>query len=82
MNFVMTDVKRNFNGYPNTGLEEKHIICDRLGSFPDCTWYWAALLRCELIDEPNPPITGKFEVDYDIYMDDEAWATPQLDKKQ
>jgi predicted methyltransferase len=82
MNFVLTDVKRNFNGYPNTGLEEKHIICERLGSFPDVTWYWSALLRVELIDEPNPPITGKFEVDYDIYMDDEAWATPVLDNKQ
>lgn len=45
MNFVITDLRRNFNGYPDTGLEEKHIIYDKLGSVPDVVWYWAALLR-------------------------------------
>jgi len=80
MNFVITDIRRNFNGYPDTGLEEKHIFYSKLGSVPDCVWYWAALLRCELVSEPNPLVTGKFEVDYDIYMDDEAWATPVLGK--
>jgi len=81
MNFVLTDIKRNFNGYPDTGLEEKHIFYQKLGSVPDCVWYWAALLRGELIDEPKPAVTGVYEADHDIYMDDEAWATPVLDKK-
>jgi len=78
MNFVLTDIKRNFNGYPDTGLEEKHIFYQKLGSVPDCVWYWAALIRGELIDEPKPAVTGVYEVDHDIYVDDEAWATPVL----
>jgi len=81
MNFVITDIKRNFNGYPDTGLEEKHIFYQKMGSAPNCVWYWAALLRCELIDQPKPAITGKYEAGHDIYMDDEAWATPVLDNK-
>jgi len=82
MNFVITDLRRNFNGYPDTGLEEKHIIYDKLGSVPDVVWYWAALLRCETVDQPNPLITGEYDDSGpDIYVDDEAWATPILDKK-
>jgi predicted methyltransferase len=79
MNFVFTDVRRNFNGYPDTGLEEKHIIYEKLGCVPKCVWYWAAVLRCELIDEPKPIVTGRYDRE-DIYVDDEAWATPILDK--
>jgi len=79
MNFVFTDVRRNFNGYPDTGLEEKHIIYEKLGCVPKCVWYWAAVLRCELIGEPKPIVTGKYDRE-DIYVDDEAWATPILDK--
>jgi len=80
MNFVVTDLRRNFNGYPDTGLEEKHIIYDKLGSVPDVVWYWAALLRCEAVDQPKPAITGEYDDSGpDIYVDDEAWATPILE---
>jgi len=77
MNFVVTDLRRNFNGYPDTGLEEKHVIYDKLGCVPDCVWYWAALLRCELVGEAKPVVTGEYDTSGpDIYVDDEAWATP------
>lgn len=80
MNYVVTDARRNFNGYPDTGLEEKHIIYEKLGSVPDCVWYWAALLRVEAVEELNPPITGEYDDSGpDIYVDDEAWATPILE---
>jgi len=81
MNFVMTDIRRNFNGYPDTGLEEMHTIYSKLGSVPDCVWYWAALIRGELVDEAKPAVTGVYEHGPDIYMDSEAWATPVLDPK-
>lgn len=45
MHYVLTDVRRNFNAYPDTGLEETHIFYTKLNSVPDCVWYWAALLR-------------------------------------
>eukprot|EP01087_Luapelamoeba_hula_P007730 TRINITY_DN1897_c0_g1_i1.p1 TRINITY_DN1897_c0_g1~~TRINITY_DN1897_c0_g1_i1.p1 ORF type:complete len:401 (+),score=87.28 TRINITY_DN1897_c0_g1_i1:124-1203(+) len=80
MQFVVTDLRRNFNSYPDTGLEEKHIIWDKMGCRPDCTWYWAALLRVEAVAEPTPAITGEYDDSGpDIYVDDEAWATPILD---
>jgi len=80
MNFVMTDVRRNFNGYPDTGLEEMHTIYSKLGSVPDCVWYWAALIRVEAVGAPLPIVTGEYDKHGpDIYMDQEAWATPILD---
>jgi len=83
MNYVVTDLRRNFNGYPDTGLEEKHIIYEKLGSVPDVVWYWAALLRCEAVDTPNPAIMGEYDDSGpDIYVDDEAWATPILDAQK
>jgi len=57
MNYVVTDLRRNFNGYPDTGLEEKHIIYDKLGSVPDVVWYWAALLR--FVFRPNGSLFPK-----------------------
>jgi len=80
MNFVITDIRRNFNGYPDTGLEEMHTIYSKLGSVPDCVWYWAALLRVEAVGAPKPLIVGEYDRHGpDIYMDSEAWATPVLD---
>ncbi|KAL6041308.1 N(4)-bis(aminopropyl)spermidine synthase [Balamuthia mandrillaris] len=80
MNLVVTDIRRNFNEYPDTGLEEMHIIYEKLGCVPDCVWYWAALLRVECVGVPSPLITGAYDDQQgpDIYLDDEAWATPIL----
>jgi len=80
MNFAITDVRRNFNGYPDTGLEEMHTIYSKLGSVPDCVWYWAAVFRVEAVAMPVPKVTGEYDRHGpDIYMDNEAWATPILD---
>jgi predicted methyltransferase len=77
MNFAITDLRRNFNAYPDTGLEEMHPFYKKIGIAPDCTWYWAALVRIEAIDTPNIPVLGPYMGSADIYVDDEAWATPQ-----
>jgi len=79
MNFVITDARRNFNCYPDTGLELMHPFYKKVGVAPDCTWYWASLFRIECVEDPIIPIVGKYEGTQDIYVDDEAWATPQKD---
>jgi len=76
MNFAITDLRRNFNAYPDTGLEEMHPFYQKIGVAPDCTWYWAALVRIEAVEVPNIPILGEYTGPDDIYVDDEAWATP------
>ena len=41
----------------------------------------APLIRGEAVDKPNPIITGENDDSGpDIYVDDEAWATPILEK--
>jgi predicted methyltransferase len=83
MGFVVTDLRRNFNGYPDNDGTEYHTIFDKLGCKPDCIWYWSAVLRVEAVIGPNPIVTGYYDDSKgDIYMDDEAWATPVLDKKE
>jgi predicted methyltransferase len=76
MGFVVTDCRRNFNGYPDPGYEETYDIYEKLGSTPDCVWYWAACLRVEVVEGPTPSVTGVYDDSKgNIYVDDEAWAT-------
>lgn len=76
MGFVVTDIHRNFNGYPDPGYEETYDIYEKLGSRPDCIWYWAACLRVEAVEGPHPIVSGVYDDSKgNIYIDDEAWAT-------
>jgi len=76
MGFVLTDCRRNFNGYPDPGYEETYDIYEKLGSTPDCIWYWAAILRAEVVEGPTPIVSGVYDDSKgNIYVDDEAWAT-------
>jgi len=76
MGFVITDCRRSFNGYPDPGYEETYDIYEKLGSTPDCIWYWAACLRVEVVEGPTPIVSGVYDDSKgNIYVDDEAWAT-------
>jgi len=79
MNYVVTDCRRNFNGYPDTGLEVSHEFHRKMAHVakPDCIWYWASLLRAQLVGEATDiPFLGPYVGDSNIYLDNEAWATP------
>jgi hypothetical protein len=43
--------------------------------------YWAALIRVEAVGQPIPLVTGEYTGSDDIYVDDEAWGTPQAEPK-
>lgn len=76
-NYVMTDVRRNFNTYYNTDFNDDWPIGQKLGpNEDDYRWYWTAFLRCEAIDEPKPlvNIDEERELSVEIYRDDEAWG--------
>ena len=76
-NYVLTDVRRNFNTYYNTDFNDDWPIGQKLGpNEDDYRWYWTAFLRCEAIDVPQPLINVDEirELSVEIYRDDEAWG--------
>lgn len=86
LGFVLTDVLREFQHYNETGAEDTTRICVTSGesSTGGGDWYTSSLLRAErcVLDSIALPYPGAYEGDTrDIYLDDEAWATPVLDAK-
>jgi len=80
MNLVTTDIRRNFNEYEVTHFDSTFTIDQKLGdNTRQHTWYWSALWRTEAIAQPKPAVivNGK-HIDFDIYRDEETWATPML----
>lgn len=80
MNLVVTDIRRNFNEYEVTHFDNTFTMGQKLGANPNGhTWYWSALWRLEAIAKPKPAIIiDGTQVEFDIYRDDETWATPML----
>lgn len=80
---VVTDIRRRFSGYPDhddalalPGLEWP--ILRELG--PEGgrhRWYTSAWLRAEAVRTPEPEVDGRVELGPELYVDDEAWATPR-----
>eukprot|EP01100_Stratorugosa_tubuloviscum_P002949 TRINITY_DN16_c1_g1_i1.p1 TRINITY_DN16_c1_g1~~TRINITY_DN16_c1_g1_i1.p1 ORF type:complete len:444 (+),score=175.93 TRINITY_DN16_c1_g1_i1:54-1385(+) len=78
MNFVTTDIKRNFNEYECTEFDNTFTVEQKLGVNSKAhMWYWSALWRNEAISQPLPIINlDGSHIVKDIYLDDETWATP------
>ncbi len=81
MGFVITDIRRRFQVYPDDGrnffsFQEKLPIVKKLGCRIDYNWYRSALYRVEAVENPKPLIEGDVEIDEEFYRDDESWATP------
>lgn len=82
MGFVITDLKRKFNVYPQENknffrYQEKMPVTGKFGEMDLKTdWYTSTLYRIESIKEPKPIITGEMVIDEEVYKDDESWATP------
>lgn len=81
MGFVITDIKRQFQVYPDDGknffeYQEKLPIVKKLRSKSNYNWYKSSLYRIEAVKEPNPLIRGDFVLGEKLYRDEESWATP------
>ncbi len=81
MGFVITDVRRKFNVYPQEEknffrFQDKLPIVKKLGAKVDYDWYKSSLYRIEAIKDPKPLIEGEMIIDEKVYKDEESWATP------
>lgn len=80
MNFVITDVLRDFNEYLLTGeriLEEGFLVVKESPmklNPPDYPWYRSTFFRIELIDNVVPFIEGEVKWDRTLYFDDDTFV--------
>lgn len=83
MGFVVTDIRRRFSGYPDhdAPLEVAGLqwpVLSELGADgANHRWYTASFLRAEAIHTPQPAVVDAVEMGEELYLDDEAWATPR-----
>ncbi len=81
MGFVITDIRRQFNVYPQLegnffSYQEQLPIVRELGVPIDHDWYKSSFYRIEAVEPPKPRVTGTRIIDEAVYRDDESWATP------
>ncbi len=81
MGFVITDIVRKFNVYPEDEknffrFQDKLPIVKQLNVRIDYNWYKSSLFRIEAVKEPKPLVEGEMIIDEKVYKDDESWATP------
>ncbi|MGB9694788.1 MAG: bis-aminopropyl spermidine synthase family protein [Caldisericaceae bacterium] len=80
MNFVITDVLRDFNEYLLIGeriLKEGYLVVKESPvrvNAPDYPWYRSTFMRLELIDSPNPLVRGEIAWDRSIYFDEDTFV--------
>ncbi len=84
MNFVITDMLRDFNVYPmanNLEISEDSYIIKRLidemvgpGKI-DADFYRSTLIRMEALGRPKTKVSGDFELRDEVYVDDESVVT-------
>lgn len=82
MGFVITDIRRQFQVYPDDGrnffeYQENLPIVKKLKVKSNHNWYKSSLYRIEAVKEPNPLIRGDFLLGEELYRDEESWATPE-----
>ncbi|WP_290598087.1 MULTISPECIES: bis-aminopropyl spermidine synthase family protein [unclassified Archaeoglobus] len=81
MGFVITDIIRKFNVYPEDEknffrFQDKLPIVKQLNVRIDYNWYKSSLFRIEAVKDPKPIVEGEMVIDEKVYKDDESWATP------
>ncbi len=91
MNFVLTDMLRDFNVYPMRGnLElaaEDYIIYRRIAELTgnrriDADFYRSTLIRVEAIDDVKPLVRGSVELKDEVYVDDESLVTAMATRRK
>ncbi len=81
MGFVITDIRRQFNVYPQLegnffSYQEQLPIVRQLGVPIDHDWYKSSFYRIEAVRPPRPRVRGTRIIDEAVYRDEESWATP------
>jgi len=82
MGFVITDIRRKFNVYPDDGknffsFQDKLPVFKKFGIKNDYNWYKSSLYRIEAVTEPKAIIEGWQKLGETMYHDDESWVTPE-----
>ena len=89
MNFVITDMLRDFSVYPmknNLEISEedypvKRMIRELVGSEKiDADFYRSTLIRVEALGEVKPKIRGDYELKHEVYVDDESIVTALMSR--
>jgi len=84
MNFVITDILRDFNVYPmrdNLEISEENYIVRKLVSELtgkqeiDADFYRSSLVRVEAVGHAEPKVHGDYELNQEVYVDDESIVT-------
>ncbi len=81
MGFVITDLLRNFNLYPQyedsfTRYQEKMPIYKHFQVQPATDWYMSSFYRIEAVKQPRPLIEQEMVLEERFYKDEESLATP------
>jgi len=81
--FVITDILRNFSVYPEREnmWEEFYKTYEVMKwlplKMPDTDWYKSSFIRFEAVTEPKLPEFDPPRSPKELYLDEEAWATPK-----
>ncbi len=90
MNFVITDMLRDFNVYPMHGnlelASQDYIIYREIAKLTgskniDADFYRSTLIRVEAIDEIKPLVSGPVELREEVYVDDESLVTAMATRR-
>lgn len=81
MGFVITDILRNFNVYPQydnsfAQYQEKMPIYNHFRVDPTTDWYMSSFYRIEAVEHPKPLIEQEMVLEEKFYKDEESLATP------
>ena len=91
MNFVITDMLRDFNVYPmSNNLElaaEDYIVYRKIAKITgnnriDADFYRSTLIRIEAVGDINPLVTGSVELREEIYVDNESLVTAMATRRK
>jgi len=82
MGFVITDIRRKFNIYPDDGrnffaFQQRLPVFKKINLKNDYDWYKSSLYRIEAVKEPEPIVKGYQHLGKALYHDDESWVTPE-----
>lgn len=81
--FVITDILRDFSTYPEREnmWEEFYKTYELMKwiplQMPDTDWYKSSFIRFEAVQKPKLPAFDEPSGPRELYLDEEAWATPK-----
>lgn len=71
MGFVITDIRRDFSLYEETGESYRFPMADTFGH-PSAPWYKSSLIRVEAASQIRPLVRGRIRLGKEFYFDAES----------